>query len=377
MDLSSIKLYRESDEPLHLQLAGQLRRRILSHPGATLFLPSERSLSLALKLNRSTVHRAYEALLQEGAVRMCSNRKLEILPGAKRRLAGAFPSIGVLLPEKFSLYVERNNGSTLHYLKGIFDRAAELNCSIYTLEIPSPETPADEVNAFIGNVFHKLIGIIHLGGRQITPDKPLETVFECNDLPQIFLSGVSAFPHIGSVYTDFTAAALELVKKLKKSNCRSVGLLSFKESGGNRLFTYAADSRLEKMKSIFISNGFQVDEKWEIASSSPEDMAEMLDRTRRISPALPDFFWCMNDDIALRALEYFKSNGISVPQDVQIAGYDGIAPDSPLTTIAQRFDLLGAGAVDLLMEHFESGINNNNRIKTVEAFLIPGSTIKE
>lgn len=376
MDLSSIKLYRESDEPLHLQLAGQLRRRILSHPGHTPFLPSERSLSLALKLNRSTVHRAYEALLQEGAVRMCPNRKLEILPGAKRRLAGAFPSIGVLLPEKFSRYVERNNGSTLHYLKGIFDRAAELNCSIYTLEIPSPETPEDEVNAFITNVFHKLIGIIHLGGRQITPDKPLEMVFARKDLPQIFLSGTSAFSHIGSVYTDFSGAALELMKKLKNSKCRTVGLLSLREFSENGLFTYAANSRLEKMKNLFISNGFTVDERWELASTSPDGITEMLEKTRSLSPALPDFFWCMNDDIALRSLEYFKSAGISVPRDVQLAGFDGIAPNSPLSTIAQRFDLLGAGAVDLLMEHFESGINNNNRVKTVEAFLLSGSTIR-
>lgn len=376
MDLSSIKLYRESDEPLHLQLAGQLRRRILSHPGHTPFLPSERSLCLALKLNRSTVHRAYEALLQEGAVRMCPNKKLEILPGAKRRLAGAFPSIGVLLPEKFSLYVERNNGSTLHYLKGIFDRAAELNCSIYTLEIPSPETPLSEVNAFIDNVFHKLIGIIHLGGRQITPDKPLEMVFARKDLPQIFLSGTSAFSHIGSVYTDFSTAALELIEKLKKNNCRTVGLLSLREFSENGLFTYAANSRLDKMKSLFISNGFTVDEKWEISTPSPDGVAELLDKRRRLSPALPDFFWCMNDDIALRALEYFKNAGVSVPQEVQIAGFDGIAPDSLLATIAQRFDLLGAGAVDLLMEHFESGINNNNRVKTVEAFLLSGSTIR-
>ena len=153
MEFTPIKLRRGADEPLHLQLAEELRRYLLDNSVKCEFLPSERSLCEQLKLNRSTVHRAYENLLQRGVVRQCPNKKLEVIPGAKKILAGAFPSIGVLLPEKFSLYVEHNNGSTLRYLKGIFDRAAERECSIYTLQIPPPETPEKEMRTFIESNF--------------------------------------------------------------------------------------------------------------------------------------------------------------------------------------------------------------------------------
>lgn len=375
MDFSSIKLYRDSDEPLHLQLTSALRRLILSGSGHD-FLPSERSLSELLKLNRSTVHRAYEALIQEGIVFMGSNRQFEFLPGAKRRLAGAFPSIGVLLPETFSQYILRNNGSSLNYLKGVFDRAAELECSVFMLQIPPPGSSEEEVESFIENNFHKLLGIIHLGGRECLDDKPLELVLRRTELPQVFISGFPLFPHIGAVYTDFTAAGKEFARLLLKSGCRKVGIIS-NEYTPQSIYRYTAGSRSAEMKKILRSCGLEIDENWDITISSNASPVSELEKRYVDGVVLPEAFWCLNDDIAMQTLDFFREKQISVPDDLQIAGFDGTFVSEGLGSIVQQFPRIGAGAVDLLWEHFEYGINDKNRCRCVEALFFAGKTIKD
>ena len=86
MDCTNIRLDRYSGEPLHIQLAGQLRRCILDTGSCRISrLPSERSLCEKLNLNRSTVHRAYETLLNDGIVTSCPNRQLAVAPQATTR----------------------------------------------------------------------------------------------------------------------------------------------------------------------------------------------------------------------------------------------------------------------------------------------------
>lgn len=67
-------------------------------------------------------------------------------------------------------------------------------------------------------------------------------------------------------------------------------------------------------------------------------------------------FLC-NDEMALGLMRAFGERGVRVPQDVSVVGFDDIALASqfptPLTTIRQDFDELGARAVDLLVRQLE------------------------
>lgn len=377
MESLNIQLNKRSDEPLHIQLAAALQRHVLNSSLQIRHLPSERSLCDQLNLNRSTVHRAYESLRQKGVVRPCSNRRLEIVPGARRILAGAFPSIGVLLPEIFSSYVERSSGAAFRYLKGIFDRAAEMGCSVYMLQIPPVETPEAEVLSFIESNFQKLIGIIHLGGRSQSADPPLEMVFQRKELPQIFISGISNYPHIGSIYTDFSAAARSLASHLMERGCRTLSVVSYVDRD-QAPYDYVSRYRAETMKNIFASAGMKINEEWNVDFERTESVSDVLEEKFRKMAAdtLPDFFWCLNDEIALQTIAFCRSRNLRVPEDIQIAGFDGLFSDGELSTVAQQFQQLGAGAVDLLLEYFEHGIDDKNRIRTIEAELIPGKTIK-
>lgn len=74
----------------------------------------------------------------------------------------------------------------------------------------------------------------------------------------------------------------------------------------------------------------------------------LLDR-----PALPDAIVAGSDEIAFGLISALAENGVEVPRDVLVVGYDGTRMAEiyrpPLTTVRQPVDELAAGAVDRLL----------------------------
>ena len=84
------------------------------------------------------------------------------------------------------------------------------------------------------------------------------------------------------------------------------------------------------------------------------------------SDYLPDAVVAINDMIAIGALKYFESEGIHVPRDISIIGFDDIAISamvSPaLTTIAQPATETGRLASQILLDRLEGNPVENGRI---------------
>ena len=105
-DCSQISIDKDSAEPLHIQLIGELRRLIREMNQEEYdVLPSERFLCSYLKLHRSTVHKAYDSLLSSGIVRRLPDKSLIPRSSARKRLEGQLPAIGIVLPCRFSQYI--------------------------------------------------------------------------------------------------------------------------------------------------------------------------------------------------------------------------------------------------------------------------------
>lgn len=72
---------------------------------------------------------------------------------------------------------------------------------------------------------------------------------------------------------------------------------------------------------------------------------------------LPTAIVCMNDEMAIGALQSFKAHGLRIPEDISVTGFDNIDYssycDPPLTTIAQPADKMGEIAVDSLIQLIE------------------------
>ena len=68
----------------------------------------------------------------------------------------------------------------------------------------------------------------------------------------------------------------------------------------------------------------------------------------------PTAIFCMNDEMAIGAIHFAKKNGLKVPDDISISGFDNISfakyCDPPLTTISQPAEKFGSIAMSMLFD---------------------------
>jgi len=74
-------------------------------------------------------------------------------------------------------------------------------------------------------------------------------------------------------------------------------------------------------------------------------------------PQRPTALFCENDEMAIGALKRIKQQGLRVPEDISLVGFDDIPfaryCDPPLTTIAQPAEAFGQKAVEMLIALIE------------------------
>lgn len=124
------------------------------------------------------------------------------------------------------------------------------------------------------------------------------------------------------------------------------------------------DGRAEGFLHTMEKNGIHIPEEWDMDVALDErsgysHMKELLERDIQ----LPEAIFCLNDEIAIGAMQALKEKGMKIPQDVGIVGCDDIPISkfavSPLTTIAMPKFEMGMMAVNLLVRQM-SGMPAEN-----------------
>ena len=99
-----------------------------------------------------------------------------------------------------------------------------------------------------------------------------------------------------------------------------------------------------------------------------EELAALTERRR------PTAVFCANDLLALGLLQELIRQGLRVPRDVAIVGYDDIVYAGgaaiPLSSVRQPRDQLGRAAAELLIEEINSGGSHRHRQVVFEPELI-------
>lgn len=368
--ISSLSIDKESPLPIHVQLTDVFRRRIIQNrmsPGT--LLPAERLLAEKLQINRDTVHRAYETLIGDGFLtRPQGRRSILISEQAREKYRPSFPAVGIMMPTGFASFVKLASRNTMTYLSGILDRATELGHSTIMLSLPAPDSSPAEVDAWMENFVGRTIGIIHLGeGRKIRDDKPLNSLFGENRIPQVFVSGYSDLSHISSIYGDARPGCMAAAKLLRDQGHRNVGIF---RSGWlpekSSVFKNYADGRTEIMLDCLRKVGLAVRDEWIVEYLSFESERYQLELDRIFSlKEKPTAIWCQNDDAAFTVLAAMQNKRIKVPENVSLVGFDDIESARPgkpfLTTVSQpRYDI-GKKAIDLVVDLFEAGVPGKSR----------------
>ena len=382
LNYEEITLDKEKSSPLYLQLADELRRQIGSVSlNSSERLISERKLSERLGVDRTTVNKAYCELLKEGLLTQRSARTLCISAEARRKNVTPFPNIGIILPQQFSSLIERNNGQTLQYMKGIIDSAAARHISTIMIQLPDLDASYAEIDLFNQELAKHLIGIIHLGGRGVYPDRPLERLMKFEKLPQVMISAYPLFPNIGTVTADSFSGGYALAEQILAFGHKKLGIIHYlsalEAQGQDRYFIYEACSRPEKLLRIFQKYGFECDERYHCfqCGNYPAILRKL--KKKREEGNLPTVYWCINDEVALWTIKALEELGMRVPEDVSVVGYDGVSivAEEKLTTIALPFYAIGYRSLNLLLDYYENGKNEQNSHVEIATSLVVRKTL--
>jgi LacI family transcriptional regulator len=115
-----------------------------------------------------------------------------------------------------------------------------------------------------------------------------------------------------------------------------------------------SDLRFEGYKKALRDNGLSYQSKWNISGDFTREGGYHATKMLIMQGNLPSAIFYANDEMAIGGLQVFEENGIKVPDEISVIGFDDIQlaqyVNPPLTTIRQPKYEMGALAVHLMFQ---------------------------
>ncbi|MBR2880333.1 MAG: LacI family DNA-binding transcriptional regulator [Oscillospiraceae bacterium] len=200
----------------------------------------------------------------------------------------------------------------------------------------------------------KPLGILFLGGNS----KNFLKDFDKIDIPCVIVSNDASglsFPNLSSVSSDDRQAARCAIDSLV-----AMGHRKFVIVGGDRNISDTSRLRYEGCLQSFRNHGIDYDEElgYQGVRYSYQDgynATQKLIANGRPFTAL----FAVADVMAIGAIRALHDNGLRVPQDVSVMGFDGLPLGSylvpQLSTVIQSAQLMAQRSVEILIEHIVHG----------------------
>ncbi|RKL66942.1 LacI family transcriptional regulator [Salipaludibacillus neizhouensis] len=198
-------------------------------------------------------------------------------------------------------------------------------------------------------------GIIFLGGRineiETDPVYAEEMKRLMERIPVVFINGKMTGVDAHVVRTDEAYGIWKLVELIANHGHTKIGFL-----GGLKGIS-STENKKNSFKLALNHQSIPVSEEWILGSdfsieSGEEAAAQLLNLKDK-----PTAVVCVNDFVAMGAINMFTKFGLRVPDDISVLGFDDIylAKYYPpgITTVTQNYDMLGQTAVNVLVELIE------------------------
>jgi LacI family transcriptional regulator len=213
-------------------------------------------------------------------------------------------------------------------------------------------------------------GILFLGGRinlrDCDPQLVQEVVEHSARIPIVLINGELKGTDLTRVVVDEYAGTQEAVKYLIEIGHKKIGFLG----GENHMTT--TSSKIRAFRKTMRDAGIPIRENWILTDSFSVDSGRLMMKRLLDQAEKPTAIVCVNDFTAIGAIKTANENGLRVPEDVSIVGFDDIPlahhviPE--LTTVSQQANLLGETAVRVLRQLMNK--EKVRRVTTIEPKLI-------
>lgn len=331
----------------------------MRNPQATI-----RDLALKLNLSISTVSRALR-----GAPDVNRETKKSVLDLAQdlnyepNRVAQSLRikktnTIGIIVPE-----------IAVHFfasvISGIQDYTSKHGYSIMICQsMESFETEQSNIHMLVGNRVDGLLISLSSHTKNFTHLEQLMT----KQIPFVLFDRITDSLNVPKVVVNDREGAFKAVHYLISTGCKRIAYL------GGTMNLSISSQRRKGYEDALLHHNIPIDPDMIILCN--EFYYEPIWATQRLlelSPR-PDAIFCMNDPIAILALEAIKEKKIAVPEDISIVGFTDEPVsryiDPAITTVAQPAHELGEVAARLFIEQVEHSDTFEPRTETVQTKLI-------
>lgn len=200
----------------------------------------------------------------------------------------------------------------------------------------------------------KPLGIFFLGGNQ----QNFRTDFERIDVPCVLVTNSAAaleFPNLSSVCTDDFQASREAMDALVALGHRKIAII-----GGDRDCSDTSRLRYSGCLQSLQEHGIEFDESKNYVGVR-FSYQDGYDGTQMLLQKGGDFtaLFAVADVVAIGVIRALRDNGLRVPEDVSVMGYDGLPLGDflvpQLSTVNQSVALLAKRSAQILIERIEQG----------------------
>ncbi|MBQ7922775.1 MAG: substrate-binding domain-containing protein [Clostridia bacterium] len=330
-------LDRNSYVPLYCQLAEEIRQQILSgeiRPGDK--LPSESEMMQIYDIGRPTVRQALSQLVNKGYL-------------AKEHGRGTFCKSNIGTGDMLNIDVILDMEDTYfipYYLKSISGVLAENKCNCI---VSDSKNSTSEICTLLKEILERGTAGVILQPSHIEETVPPELeecfrMYHRAGIPCIMIDCVYDVQNASYLVQDeFRGGylAAQYLHGLGHTKTLILYVHEYKDSVQRKVGFCTACSDASAPQPALLS--------YEPSKGIPE--AELLDILKK--HGITGIF-CYNDAIAVECIRILRNNGIRVPEDVSVIGYDDsvLAPASvpSLTTVAHPKGKLGTLAAETLLD---------------------------
>ncbi|MCD6220106.1 GntR family transcriptional regulator [Candidatus Calescamantes bacterium] len=365
--------------PVSFRVKEDLRKKITGgkiKPGE--FLPSEMVLSQQYGISRVSVRDALRELVTEGLIHKIPGKgNLVVDEKLRRSLEREYTS-----NEKSIALISGDikSGFLPYLIDGIEE---EISRSGYHLIFKQHKDNFEEAERII-NSFRdagiKGVIFIPISSDEGYEEKNRELIklLQKEEVPFVLTDRYLKDSSEDFVVVDNRKGAYEVTSYLLNSGHRRIGVI-------RGLLCSSVEDRLAGYKEALEEKGVDFDPAL-IQGIGKEKVQNREEETKRVIKFLlslknpPTAIFALNDTQARDIMAVLLKEGIRIPQDISLVGFDDLPSSEflsvPLTTVRQPFKEEGKKAAELIIKKIEEGISEQKQIFLEPSLIIRESSMK-